>query len=142
MKKWLLGLSVAALIIPALAFSQTTISNLPAAQSVSAATVFPADQNGQTQSVSLGQISSFVGSNNVLSFNARTGAITLLPADVATALGFTPLSVNNPTATGTLSVNGIVLPQTTAVDSAISATRSATGLDLFPSAASVGTNNF
>jgi hypothetical protein len=52
------------------------------------------------------------------------------------------LPINNPTATGTLSVPNIVLPQSTAVDSAISATGTATGLDLFGLPADVGTGTF
>jgi hypothetical protein len=52
------------------------------------------------------------------------------------------LPINNPTATGTLSAPNIVLPQSTAVDSAISASGTATGLDLFGTAASVGTTSF
>jgi hypothetical protein len=41
----------------------------------------------------------------VASFNGRTGAVTLLGADVTTALGYTPVNKAGDTMTGTLAVN-------------------------------------
>jgi hypothetical protein len=78
-----------ALVLPAQA--QIMGSQLPMAFPSSGDSVI-AIQNGTTVQENLGNISSFVGSNNVSSFDARTGAVTLLTTDISTALGFTPLS--------------------------------------------------
>jgi hypothetical protein len=40
----------------------------------------------------------------VISFNTRTGAITLSSSDVSTALGYTPANVASPTFTGTVTI--------------------------------------
>jgi len=43
--------------------------------------------------------------NEVISFNTRTGAITLVSGDVTSALGFTPFSTGNVDTDGTLAAN-------------------------------------
>ena len=45
--------------------------------------------------------------SGVISFNTRTGAVTLTSADVTGALGFTPANINNPRFTGNLEVNDV-----------------------------------
>lgn len=47
-------------------------------------------------------------SSGVTSFNTRTGAVTLLSADVIAALGYTPVNKSGDTMTGALSVPNII----------------------------------
>lgn len=60
------------------------------------------------------------GGGGVLSFNTRTGAVTLLSADVISALGFTPENVANK-ANNFSTINSVLYPTTLAVSNYITA---------------------
>lgn len=61
--------------------------------------VYMRKDNGTASIIEVG------GGSGVLSFNSRTGAVTLSSGDVTTALGFTPASTSGPTFSNGVTVN-------------------------------------
>jgi hypothetical protein len=85
--------------------AQVTISQLPQGLPLTGAEAVPVVQNGLTIKTTAQAIADLAGGgvSGVISFNTRTGAVTLLLTDVTGALGYTPGSVTSVGGTGTVS---------------------------------------
>jgi hypothetical protein len=85
--------------------AQVTISQLPQGLPLTGTEAVPVVQNGQTIKTTAQAIADLAGGgvSGVISFNTRTGAVTLLLTDVTGALGYTPGSVTSVGGTGTVS---------------------------------------
>ena len=69
--------------------------------------------NGSGISVTSGSGSVSISNTGVLSFNTRTGAVTLTSGDVTSALGYTPVNKAGDTMTGALTVTGTITAENT-----------------------------
>ena len=80
------------------------ISGLPEALTIDSNTEFPVAKAGVTNRVKLSTILTYLNSNvvPVASVNGRTGAITIISADVTGGLGYTPLNKAGDTVSGDL----------------------------------------